>query len=490
MPRSDRARVLAIGMDAAQGPLVRELVDRGELPGLAALLERGSWSRVAGPAFIGSGSVWPTFMSGNQPWEHGWYYEWEWRPDEMRIVRGAERRPVEPFWRELDHEGVSVGAVDVPFTRPVSLSHSFELAEWGSHERLLGHTASSPRELAAEVLRDPGPHPIGTEQPPDTDGPGAKRLAEIADSARRGIRMRGELGRRLLREREPDLLVLVFGEVHHTGHLLWHTVEPDHSLYAGKGLPRVRPPLVELYREVDRQVESLVTAAGDGARVVVFALHGMEPGGGLPGFVEPLLEERGFARRVDWRQGSLGQRARSAFGGLKRRAPGPTRRLYHRVAPLAVNRAIAGPTLVPPWDWRRTRAFSMATDQHGWLRVNLRGREREGIVPPSAYDETCRELEEAFGSLTDDAGRPLTRRVLRIDERTGGPPDSLPDVIVHWAEAALMDPVRLAGTSIEARPHARRLLGRHALEGFCISAGNGAVGDEIGATELHRLLRP
>ena len=46
MPPSDRAGVLAIGLDAAQAPLVRQLVDRGEMPSLAALLEHGSWSRV------------------------------------------------------------------------------------------------------------------------------------------------------------------------------------------------------------------------------------------------------------------------------------------------------------------------------------------------------------------------------------------------------------------------------------------------------------
>jgi hypothetical protein len=95
-----------------------------------------------------------------------------------------------------------------------------------------------------------------------------------------------------------------------------------------------------------------------------------------------------------------------------------------------------------------------------------------------------------FGALTDDAGRPLTKNVLRMDERTGGPHDTLPDVIVHWTEAAVMDPVRVGGTSIEARPHARRLFGRHAPDGFCISAGNGELRDEIAATELHRLLRP
>src|SRR4051794_31058093 len=141
MPRADRPRVLAIGMDAAQGPFVRDLMERGELPGLASLLERGSWSTVRGPAFLGSGAVWPTFATGSQPWEHGCPAEWYWEPSEMRIER-VVRRPIDPFWRELDRQGFKVGALDLPFLQPARLSRGFEIAEWGSHKRAVGHTTS------------------------------------------------------------------------------------------------------------------------------------------------------------------------------------------------------------------------------------------------------------------------------------------------------------------------------------------------------------
>src|SRR4051794_21015270 len=326
MARSERAPVLGIGMDAAQGPLVRELAERGELPNVAALIARGSWSRVDGPAEVGSGAVWPTFTSGTQPWEHGCHSEWYWDASEMRIARMAGRT-VQPFWRSFDREGLSVGVVDIPFLRPAPLQRSFELLEWGSNERALGHLASSPPELAEEVVRDFGQHPIAVEPPPDPDGMDAARLTRIAEDARRGMRMRGELGLRLLRERHPDLLLIVFSEVHHTGHLLWHTVDPDDPLYEGKRLPEIRPTLLELYRDLDEQIGRLVEAAGEDARVVVFALHGMQPAWGIPGFVDELLEHTGFGKRVDWRSGPLGQRARAGFGALKRNAPAPVRRL-------------------------------------------------------------------------------------------------------------------------------------------------------------------
>ncbi len=477
-------------MDAAQGPLVRDLIDRGQLPSLAELLSHGSWSQVKGPGLVGSGAVWPTFASATQPWEHGRYSEWYWDPAEMRIGRVVSR-PIEPFWRALDRDSLSVGVIDIPFLQPAPLRQSFELLEWGSHERALGRTASSPPALAEAVLRDPGPHPIAMEPPPEPDGMGSQRLTRIAEDARRGMRMRADLAVRLLGEHHPDLLLVVFSELHHTGHLLWHTVEPDNWLYRGKRLPEIRPGLIELYRELDEQIGRVVEAAGAGARVVVFALHGMEAGYGIPSFLEDVLEQRDFGTRVDWRSGPMDQRARSAFGSLKRHAPAPARRLYNRLAPLSVNRAIAGPTLVAPWDWRRTRAFALNSDQHGWLRINLRGRERDGIVPESAYDETCTELVAALSDLEDEGGNRLTENVVRLDEHSGGPPRNLPDVVVHWAPVALADPVRVKDTTIVASPMARRLLGRHDLDGFCVSAGNTAApAGDIQAAALHRLLLP
>ena len=29
-------------------------------------------------------------------------------------------------------------------------------------------------------------------------------------------------------------------------------------------------------------------------------------------------------------------------------------------------------------DWSQTRAFALPSDQHGWVRINLRGREAQG----------------------------------------------------------------------------------------------------------------
>ena len=69
--------------------------------------------------------------------------------------------------------------------------------------------------------------------------------------------------------------------------------------------------------------------------------------------------------------------------------------------------------MLPAYDWANTRAFSLPTDQYGWIRVNLMGREAQGTVPVDQYDETCGELKEMLLGLVNDEGQPLVQDVVR-----------------------------------------------------------------------------
>jgi predicted AlkP superfamily phosphohydrolase/phosphomutase len=192
-----------------------------------------------------------------------------------------------------------------------------------------------------------------------------------------------------------------------------------------------------------------------------------------------------------WRSQTWPDRARSAFATLKRRSPRALKALYYRrVSPSTVRR-LAQTTMLPVYDWRRTRAFALPSDQHGWVRINLEGREASGAVRPADYEATCEELAAAAASLRDADGRPLTERVIRtsrtVDDAMRSP---LPDVVVHWSDAALASPLRIAGSRIVAHPIGRKFTGQHALDGFCVWRGPAAsdTSETIPATDLRHLL--
>jgi predicted AlkP superfamily phosphohydrolase/phosphomutase len=483
---SSRREVLAFWLDAADPRLVLDLIERGELPAFAGLRAEGSWTDVRSPAHIGNGAVYSSFFTGAQPERHGIFGGWAWRPSEMRVAP-VRTESLRPFWGSLEDPNMTVGVLDVPLAPHVGLASGFELTEWGAHYVMQGHTSISPPDLGNAVEGD---HPFASGRVEAVTPDDRMESAALASRCMEGAVCRGELVERLFERGRPDLTLIVFPETHRVAHDLWHTVEPDHPLYAD--LPAngqsAGPGLVDVYREVDRQIGRLADATGDDTALLVFSLHGMRPSRGVSSVLAPILSELGFTqppRRGGWSSGAVG---RSAFATVKRRTPSALKRLYHRRVPRDTRYRLAAPTMLPVLDWSTTRAFALPTDQHGWVRVNLRGREAKGAVAPEDYESTCAELQDALGGLRTEDGRPLVEAVVRADP-SGDPPPLLPDLLVHWTDAALDRPVRVSEPAVEAWPLVPDRTGQHRGEGFCLARGlELPPGDPLEAADLSRLL--
>jgi predicted AlkP superfamily phosphohydrolase/phosphomutase len=182
-----------------------------------------------------------------------------------------------------------------------------------------------------------------------------------------------------------------------------------------------------------------------------------------------VLEALGFARAAPT-LGSSRALTRNAVSAVKRRAPGVLKRLYGEQVPLATRHRWAAPTMMAPLDWSRTRAFALNSDQHGWVRINLVGRESAGIVPMSEYRRTCDELAAVFSGLCTTDGRSVVREVVR-GAANGAPHELLPDLVVHWTDAAFDRPLRLRDPAVTVTALVPAKTGQHRPEGFCLARG-------------------
>ena len=68
------------------------------------------------------------------------------------------------------------------------------------------------------------------------------------------------------------------------------------------------------------------------------------------------------------------------------------------------------------------------------MRLNLRGRERDGIVPPGEADALLDEMAEGLRTFVDLDGAPAVEAVDRVADQfgTGARAHQLPDLIVRW----------------------------------------------------------
>ncbi len=466
--------VIAFGIDALEPALLERLVEQGRLPAIADLGTRGRMMAVSAPAEIGSGAVWPTFTTGLPPAVHGIHGPWMWSPATMGF-RGLACEHLNPFWKGFAEQGGRALVLDIPFAPVVHHPNLVEIFDWGAHDALGGNTELSPPSIEP-LVREVSEHPLMSTVIDATGRNDHEGLERVGRLCVEGARLRGELALRLLERDQPDLTIVNFPEMHRAGHFLWH-------LLGTSGEDRLISVLEEIDRQIGRILESIE------ATPVLFSLHGMKPTCGIPWILPALLEEMGYATPEPPARRSWKDHLATAAIQVKKRVPSRLKKLYYRSVPRAVTQRLAQPFDPLILDWSRTRAFSMPSDQHGWIRLNVQGRERDGIVSAEEFAPLRDEIRARLLELRTQGGRPVVEEILFTADTPGDASFLLPDLVVHWTDAAEASPLKLDAWSSEVMPRGTKFSAQHALYGFCIAPPGMQTGDEpVRAEELGSIL--
>jgi predicted AlkP superfamily phosphohydrolase/phosphomutase len=467
-----RHPVLMIGLDAAEFSLIEQMMAEGRLPNLAALQARGVQGSLRSTAYWLVGSPWPSFYCSNAAEQFGMYHYLVWRPELMRAERPDPTwMPLEPFWRRLPELGRDVIAIDVPLCYAPDDYGGVEISGWATHE-LLQQPGSAPPDLLVDVRREFGRAPFDEE--------GAHRLtfAEfmgVRDQCVETAYRVGELGCSLMNRKPWDLALVCFSSPHRGGHLLW-----DRTILKGNAsdveLESVDCALQDVYVACDGAIGKLVAAAGDDAAVVVFSLHGMGPNNDrtslLPEMLTCVLDNR-RSEAEPVRQKRITERLRELL-------PTEFRARVKRLLPMSIQDRLTLYWRENHLDWSDTKAFMAFCDLDGYIRINLRGRERNGLVEADEYRPLCEQIAEGLRTFRDaDTGEPLVSEIgFAEDLFPEGPMrHHLPDIIVRWNPSSAAAHRRIVSDrygSIDwptpgVHPLARA--GNHRRDGFLVAAG-------------------
>jgi predicted AlkP superfamily phosphohydrolase/phosphomutase len=416
--------VILLGLDAAEIDVVDRLVAAGRMPNLARLRHQGRWGRLQTepPHFLSL--VWSTFFCGTRLGDQGWYFNKIWNPDRQRLQYvDPSWLPVEPFWQSLD-PSYKLAILDLPYatelrTRP----NMTALNGWQCHDDF-GHN-SLPPELWARLSRRHG-RPRMT---PEVFGPqSSATLLAQRQEVLEGNPQFAEICHDLLTNDRFDLFLAVFGLVHRGSHYLWDLSQIDQN-HDDATRSALQASLDDSYASADQALGRVLEAAPAGARVVVFALHGMGPNDGWYEILPQILG------RIHAGRGGAAARPGLLYR-LRQALPWTLVRQVTRRMPTAWNKA-----LVPLWsrrmhDWSTTRYFALPMDYNGYVRLNLKGRELEGCVDPKEADGIVEELNAALRSFRDlTTGKPVIRGTIKVDDLI--PPTAprrrfLPDLVVLW----------------------------------------------------------
>jgi predicted AlkP superfamily phosphohydrolase/phosphomutase len=476
-------RILMIGLDAAEFSFIAS--NRSSLPNFQRFLDTGTTFRLESTAEILTGSVWPTFYTGNPPDYHGIYHHLQWDPYCMCLRRvSADWLYCEPFWYELERRGLKVAILDVPMTFPSRLERGIEVINWGSHDKL-GPFASQPAELGKDICRNFGRHPMGYERPVKKK---FSQLAKVRRNLVEGARRKGMLSQWLLGLGECDFFLTVFGETHRGGHILW----PE----AGMNGNGAFDSLLEVYRAVDEGIGMILDAIVDKETdVILFSLHGMGENTSQEHFVPKIMDaiNTGFflAQTHSKRSVKIGVTAkqRSLMRHLREKLPVGLQNAIARAVPIRLRDSVANRQVTAGHNWERTPALGLLADLNGYLRFNLKGRERRGILEEDSelFAQYEAWLRRSLMELRIVGNcEPLVSEIRFARETFSGPRSGhLPDVIITWTNKKLATRVsskRLGQIYAESRTGRG---GNHRPDGFCILLKQGRRRwDEFKATNI------
>ena len=198
------------------------------------------------------------------------------------------------------------------------------------------------------------------------------------------------------------------------------------------------PKLRDLYTAVDAAIGEIISECGDDVTVFVVSGDGVGPNHCAWHLLPQVLTRLGFtgAPSVDPDNGNS---KKSLVDRLRSAVPPRLRSEIQSHLPWQLRHWLALRVAAANTDWSRTKAFTLPADLEGCIRINLRGREPEGIIEPGGqYEDVCSELTEALEKLINPAtGRPAVRHVWRIDRLFPGERrDHLPDLTVIWNDEA------------------------------------------------------
>jgi len=468
-----KSRVLVIGMDSAPLSLMLPWISKGFLPTFGKIFSTGSYGDLYSRIPV-TPVAWSSIYTGNNPARHGIM---GFRNQESGTYghQGVNStiRDGRDVWEVAGSHGKKVVVVNTPLTYPPREVNGYLVC--GFMAPSPDYEFTYPPSLKEEVLKIAPKYRIGTP-PFYIKGIYLKELHST-------VHMVGEVAAELMKKIDWDLAFVVFKE----------TDEVQHSFYD-------RPEaMLGLYQRVDTIAGELIRLAGESAYVFVVSDHGGEP-------VEKRFNVAEFLRRSGYltiektrptRSTTLLQTAATTVFDLKMQwfldLPG-SRDLLRRVMRLLTKSADGSGAeegfYAGKVDWAKTSVFISSGIG---LRINLKGREPNGMVEPEDFEKIRDKVVEEFREVRDpDTGMTVFKKVLPREAVLSGPhSDIAPDILclpntgyLPTESLASFDPLAVVATHRTLFSRSTLWSGTHSPNGLIAIRGPGVVKTSISDATL------
>ena len=413
------ARLLVIGLDAAESTLIEQWAREGFLPNISRLIREGVTSQLTNCLETLPGAIWPEIWSGRSVGQTGLYYH----PEQLhtgeavlRHVAYDEVNPVDNYWSAASRSGRRVCVVDQVQAVLDTTLNGMQVLEWGLHDRTFTGRCH-PSDLEQDVKARYGEHPVRScDRYGDSDAGRQALLDDLLDGAARKQKMLLDL-----LAREPwDLFSCTLAESHCVGHHFWGCLESGVSGRHASYPFAHRLAMRTVYKVLDDTIGKLIAGAGSATTTMVIASHGMGPARAGYHLLPEILARLGMGSDHG---AARGGRLRTLQNTIKNNIPFPLLSTIRALAGFRLTKALqrGSGALRFPLESPATRAVAVPNNRVGGIRLNLKGREPFGSVEPGHdADAVTDDIRTELLKLTDPrTNEPIIDRVVTADEAFG-----------------------------------------------------------------------
>jgi predicted AlkP superfamily phosphohydrolase/phosphomutase len=362
-------RLFILGLDGSPLPLLKRLMQSGDLPNLARVFERGSSVEMNSSLPDVSAVAWTSVNTGMNPAKHGIYGFVDRKPgtNTMEVMTASHVR-AKTIWQLASNAGRRAVAINVPLSFPPQAINGVVISDF---------LAPALNKAVYPTTLLPTLQTLGYRI--DTDPWAARQsLDAFVEDFRVTAEKRAAAVLHLMDAEAWDLFMVVFMETDRLHHFMWQYMESNDETYA--------PKFIAAYRQIDEIAGQIIGKLRDDDELIIMSDHGFTT----------LLKEVYLNVWLE-QEGYLGFEA-GKDRGLESMSP-------------------------------QTAAFSL---DPGRIYVNLQGREPSGSVSPADLGSVLTELEGRLRGLCDpETGAPIVKEVYRADDIYHGPlRQRAPDLLV------------------------------------------------------------
>lgn len=464
-------KVMVIGLDGADWRLLTPWIEAGHLPTFRKLVSEGVTGPLRSTIRPESSVSWSSFSTGVNPGKHGVFGFVERLENEyaFKLTNGSSVR-ARRFWDLLGEAGHKVGILNVPITYPPDPVNGFIVSGMltpGTDVRF-----AYPEELRRRLLDRFDDYVFEVSDSTHDKG-------KLQNLVRRYTHQQTETAFLLIDEEPWDLFVVVFTGPDRLQHFLWADADRHHPHHDPALASRFGSAILDHYQTLDRSLAQILDRVPPDTMIFLVSDHGFN----------------GCARRFYVNRWLISQGLLALKSGHRRGFN--LSALASRLAPVDWLRRIKRAVLPDEWtsvdlrsrtfaqavDWTRTRVY-FGLD--GGLRINLCGREPQGIVAEADVDSLRQELRQALLAAKDPhtGAHPVAQVFLREELYHGPFAATAPDMIIEPVrdhpdpayntvlDGAMEAEGDLFGTSA---PYSAS----HTLDGIFVAWGNGVAKGEI-----------